>query len=52
MPGSYTFFTKLLGLGEEEIHDILEDILETKKDVTTGGQAILDAKERRYLLRF
>jgi hypothetical protein len=49
LPSTYTFFTKALGLSDDEIHALLQQILTEKVDHKVGAQMIDDARERRYV---
>jgi len=49
LPSTYTFFTKALGLSDEEIHALLLPIYNEKLDHKIGAKMIDDARERRYV---
>ena len=49
LPSTYTFFTKALGLSDEEIHALLVPIFAEKLDHKIGAKMIDDARERRYV---
>ena len=49
LPSTYTFFTKALGLSDEEIHALLVPIFTNKLDHKIGAKMIDDARERRYV---
>ena len=49
LPSTYTFFTKALGLSNEEVHSLLLPIYTEKIDHKIGAQMIDDARERRYI---
>ena len=49
LPTTYTFFTKALGLSDEEIHALLVPIFADKLDHRIGAKMIDDARERRYI---
>ena len=49
LPSTYTFFTKALGLSDEEIHTLLYQIYTEKIDHKVGAMMIDEARERRYI---
>jgi len=49
LPSTYTFFTKALGLSDEEINTLLHRIYTKKIDHKVGATLIDEARERRYI---
>ena len=49
LPSTYTFFTKALGLSDEEIQTLLHRIYTKKVDHKVGAMMIDEARERRYI---